>query len=162
MGNESRRRLVTCLCFLFLGVLIGISIDAKFRPNHIRFWVNPVQDLSLIFVPGDTIEWYQLSTGKRIGITFWGGSPCVGPTNPCLITNIPITATYYYTCLAPDGTNCSDPQGGHVSGTQLEVPGFFTKISDLIGHIFSRSPTPGSPEATQNMASTPPAGQAEI
>ena len=152
MPSESRNPLGLCLCFLFLGILIGISIDAAFRPNHIRLWVNPVQDLSLRFVPGDTVEWYQLSTGKPIGITFWGGSPCVGAFNPCIIKNIPKTATYYYTCMAADGTICNDPQGGPISSTQdLEALSFFTKISDLVRnvfapltHILSHSPQPGS------------------
>lgn len=170
MPSESRKPVGLCLCFLILGVLIGISIDAEFRPNHILFWVNPVQDLSLRFVPGDTIEWYQVGTGEPVGISFWGGSPCVGGSNPCTIKNIPDTATYYYTCTASDGTTCNDPQGGPISSTQrLEATGFFTKISDLIRNIFAplthilgHSPRPGSPEATQKMASTAATGQAKI
>jgi hypothetical protein len=164
MDSESRKRLIIRLCFLFLGIFIGISIDAEFRPNRIQFWINPVQDLSLRFVAGDTIEWYQLSTGEPMGITFWGGSPCVGTSNPCVIKSIPPTATYYYTCTASDGTTCNDPQGGPVTGTQrLEAPGFFSKISDLIEnifapliHIFSHSPKAGFAAAKATPAATYP------
>jgi hypothetical protein len=170
MTSESRKCLALCLCFLFLGVLIGISIDAKFRPNHIRFWVNAGQDLSLVFLPGDTIEWRKLTkntlweSAPVETITFPGSMPCVdGNTNPCIVDKIPETTTYYYTCTAADGTNCNDPQGGPISATQgLEGPGFFTRIFDLIQnivasfrHIFSHSPKPGTPgAATQNSASS--------
>jgi hypothetical protein len=164
MPNESRKCSALCLYFLFIGVLIGISIDAEFRPNHIRFWVNGIQDLSFAPQPGDKIEWFRLSTGKPMNITFWGGSPCVGAFNPCIVGNIPKTTTYLYSCKAADDANfnCLDPQGGPRSGTQgLEDPGFFIKIFDLIenifahfSQIFSRSPQPGTPEATQNSGSS--------
>jgi hypothetical protein len=173
MPSQSRKCLALCLCFLLLGVLIGISIDTEFRPNHVRFWVNAGQDLSLRFLPGDTIEWYQLTSGDPIPvtITFPGSMPCVdGKTNPCIVDKIPEKATYYYTCTAADGTNCNDPQGGPISATQgLEGPGFFTRIFDLIQniffsftHIFSHPPKPGTPGAMQNSASSVATGQAKI
>lgn len=178
--SESRKRLSLCLCFLFLGILIGISFDAEFRPNHLLFWVNVGQDLSLRFQPGDTIEWKQLSNNKPMNITFPGSMPCVGGiTNPCVIDNIPKTATYYYTCTGAVDASfvCNDPQGGPVSVTGEQLyPGFFTKIFDLIhnvlapvSRIFGHSAHTSTPEvtqntpgATQNMADNIATGQAKI
>jgi hypothetical protein len=170
MPSESRKPLGLCLCFLFLGILIGISIDAEFRPNRIRFWVNDLNDLSFIPHQGDTIEWLRLSTDTPMKITFWGASPCVdGITNPCTIGDIPKSTIYTYSCTAQEDPTftCDDPQGGPMSSTQdlnstgrgPETTGSFTKISDLIRNIFaplthnlSHSPQPATPGATQNIA----------
>lgn len=173
MPSASRKCLALCLCSLFLGVLIGISIDAKFRPNRIRFWVNGVHDLSFITQPGDKIEWLSLSTGEPMNITFWGGSPCADTsTNPCRIGNIPDTSTYLYTCKATDDPNyiCIDPQGGPKSVTQgLPAPGFFIRIFDLIENIFALfsqifrpSSQPGTPAATQTRTGSIATDQAKI
>lgn len=172
MMSESRKRLSLCLCFLFLGVLVGISIDAEFRPNHIQFWVNPVQKLSVRLHPGDKIEWLELS-GQPMDITFWGGSPCVGAsTNPCTIGSIPTTATYLYTCKATDGTSfiCLDPSGGPISGTNgISGSSFFVKVFDLVQHvlalisqIFGHSLHPAAPGAMQNRAGVIATDQAKI
>ena len=172
MMSESRKRLSLCLCFLFLGVLVGISIDAKFRPNHIQFWVNPVQKLSVRLHPGDKIEWLELS-GKPMDITFWGGSPCVGAsTNPCTIGSIPTTATYLYTCKATDGTSfiCLDPSGGPISGTNgMRGPDLSVRLLDLmqnilalISRIFGHSLHPAAPGAMQNRAGVIATDQAKI
>jgi hypothetical protein len=163
MRSESRKCLLLCLCFLFLGVLVGISIDAEFRPNRIRFWVNDLNDLSFIPKPGDTIEWLRQSTSTRMKIKFWGPSPCVdGITNPCTIGKIPKSTIYTYSCKAKEDSTftCNDPQGGPMSSTQpLEDLGFFTRIFDLIenifasfGRIFKDSSQTGAPRTTQDIA----------
>jgi hypothetical protein len=142
MMSESRKRNSLCLCFLFLGILIGISFDAEFRPNHIRFWVNPIGNLSFIPEQGDTIEWYRLSADAPLmNIKFYGNAPCVGGTNPCTIADIPQTTVYTYSCSANDDPSftCNDPQGGPTSPTgDIEVVGFFVKVADLFRHIAGR------------------------
>jgi hypothetical protein len=173
MRSESRKCLLLCLCFLFLGVLVGISIDAELRPNRIRFWVNDLNDLSFIPKQGDTIEWLRQSTTTHMKIKFWGPSPCVnGITNPCTIGNIPKSTIYTYSCKAKEDTTftCNDPQGGPMSSTQpLEGPGFFAKISDLIenifallSNIFNHSPQTGTPGVTENIAGNTTTDQAKI
>jgi hypothetical protein len=179
MPSESHKPVGLCLCFLILGVLIGISIDAEFRPNHIRFWVNDLNNLSFIPHQGDTIEWFRLSTATPMKITFWGPSPCVGAFNPCTIGNIPKSTIYTYSCMAQEDPTftCNDPQGGPMSSTQSlnatgtgpEATGFFTKISDLIKnifasltHILSHSPQPATPSTTQNIAGDIATDQAKI
>jgi len=179
MPSLSRRSFGPHLCFLVLGVLIGIAIDAEFRPNHIQFWVNPVQKLSVRLQPGDKVEWLQQNT-KPMGITFWGGSPCIGKSfdngatsyQPCIIGNIPDSATYLYTCQAanPSSFICFDPQGGPRSGTTgLSDPTLSTKILDLVqrilalsSQIFGHSLSPGAPGTMQNGAGVIATGQQGI
>jgi len=127
MPRAPRRCFILCICFLVLGVLIGISIDAKFRPNHLRFWVTQVHEIAFATVPGDKIEWKDLKTKKPVKINFSDADPCRdGIHDPCKIMDVPEKATYYYTCEP----NCNDPQGGPGSVTQ-----FTDRISDLIENI---------------------------
>lgn len=170
MPSTTRKCLALCLCFLFLGVLIGISIDVKFRPNRMRFWVNGVNELSFFPQEGDKIEWFSLATGHLVNtISFPGDSPCVGTTtNPCKIANLPEGATYLYTCGPVGDPNfCFDPQGGPTSKTN--GVGFFTRIFDLIQNvfatfiqIFSPSPQPGAPRNTHNMTGGAATDQTKI
>ena len=172
MLSQSRKCSLLCLCFLLLGIIIGIAIDAEFRPNHIKFWVNLAGDLSLVFQPGDKIEWTQLENGKDMKINFQGPnsdpnrSPCSrGTSNPCIIGNIPAMATYYYTCTGADDVTfvCNDPQGGPGSVTNLEIKKnqytFRDKIFDLgrnvltdLSQIFGQSVQTGSPGAPPKTA----------
>lgn len=143
MLDSSRKSYVLSLGSLVLGILIGISIDAEFRPNHIQFWVNPINNLSLVFRPGDTVEWRQQSNNDLMNITFYGPGPCVGGNaNPCTIGNIPDSTIYTYSCAGAVDPNftCNDPQGGPKSVTQLggESPGFGVKIFDLVRNILAR------------------------
>jgi hypothetical protein len=156
MLDSSRKPYVLSLGSLVLGILIGISIDVAIRPNHIQFWVNPVQKLSVRLQPGDKVEWLK-QDGTPMGISFWGGSPCVGArTNPCTVGNIPDTATYLYTCkITQNGTSfvCLDPQGGPRSGTTgRSGPDFAVRLLDLIdrsvaliSQLFGHSLRPGAP-----------------
>jgi hypothetical protein len=144
MPITARKCLAFCLLFLFLGVLIGISIDVEFRPNHMRFWVNRVHELSFAPQEGDKIEWFKLDTGEYMKIAFWPptDSPCIGTsTNPCTIGNIPDTSTYLYSCSAEHDASyiCLDPQGGPKSTTNgIGIRYFFTRIFDLFEALFTR------------------------
>ena len=142
MPRASRQCFILCICFLIFGVLIGISIDAAFRPNHMRFWVTEVNEIAFAPSPGDKIEWFKVGTTEPMNITFWGGDPCfeshaapLGSVKACTIRDIPPKATYYYTCKATDDKSyvCNDPQGGPRSGTQLNS--FAIRLSDLIENI---------------------------
>jgi hypothetical protein len=168
MPSQSRKCFALCLCFLFVGVLIGIAIDAGLRPNHMLVWVNPVGDLSIAFKPGDTIEWKQFPSNTPVAIKFQGNvlPPCRKTTNPCTITDISDIATYYYSCTGTNGLVCNDPQGGPpppTGGLIFTLKSFIVRIVDLVnnvlallGQIFGYSPHASNPGATQNTPGNAP------
>jgi hypothetical protein len=87
--KKARRRLINycsgaCLCCLIIGFLIGVALDAKYRPNNILLYINPDGKESLSPLPGDIISFASnkdLSLSK-VNVTYTAGlAPC-DPTSP--------------------------------------------------------------------------------
>jgi hypothetical protein len=139
MPSLYRKSMALCICSLLIGILIGLSIDLRFRPNHIRIWVDDIQELSIAPQEGDIIEWLgHVNNDDHIKITFHGGSPCAGnPTdaNPCTIDDIKGLSTFLYDCKSSTVPTyvCNDPGVGPKSttGGRLQITGFLRNLVEL-------------------------------
>lgn len=162
-----------CLCCLIIGFLLGVAVDAKYRPNHILLYVNTDSKVSLSPKPGDIISWATKNDplGRNVKINYTAGlAPCKLDTSfpPPTCVYQPFDDgpdLYLFGCtLSSDPKTCFDPQyGPKCAGCgQLDSTSFAPLISEYywntLGWDLARlfNPVPKQPKAPQNLAE--PAG----
>jgi hypothetical protein len=107
-----------CLCCLILGFLLGVALDAKYRPNRILLYINADGKVSLSPKPGDIINFaaFDDETGANVKVSHTADLiPCDPKVPPPTCVYAPFTPgpdLYLFGCKSKDGTDCFDPQYG--------------------------------------------------
>jgi hypothetical protein len=173
--EKARRRLVkycstTCLCCLIIGFLLGVALDARYRPDNIRFNISSDSKISLMPKPGDIISFAAdkdpSGVAAKITMKYTAGiKPCksnIDSTDPTCVywpyKNGP--RLYLFGCtFGPNGTEkpCYDPQYGPkcnpCGGTGGNIPFptplpilhvVFWDIESLLGVVPSEQALPQS------------------
>jgi hypothetical protein len=106
---------------LIIGFLLGVALDAQYRPNNILLYINPDGKESLSPQPGDIISFASdkdLSVSK-VNVTYTADLiPCekYSPFPPSTCIYKPFAQgpdLYFFGCTyGPDNKHCYDPQYG--------------------------------------------------
>lgn len=163
------KAICTCLCCLIIGFLLGVALDAKYRPNHILLYINADSKVSISPRPGDIISWATKDDpyGKKITINYTAGlAPCkanTGIQTPCIFE--PLDGgpdLYLFGCtLSADPKTCFDPQYGpkctgcgqgtnYTSFPPLTFHDFWNTLGWDIARLIN--PVPTLRKAPQNLA----------
>jgi hypothetical protein len=144
--RDRLKSIAKALCLFFLGFAIGILVDARYRPNHIRFEVLNSKKMYVTPLEGDTLEWVgEGIKQKDMKIRFLGDAPCRNSPSfdgtSCRFQPVshnpdgsPDGSTYSYACPGLDKKSlCVDPGVGGGSRTG----GHIRLISDKLAFIAS-------------------------
>jgi hypothetical protein len=110
-----------CFCCFILGFLLGVALDAKYRPNHILLYINPDGKVSLSPHPGDIINFvaFDDKTGANVKVKYTANlAPCdksaaVAPPSTCVYAPFDSGPNLYlFGCTSAKGIPCFDPQYG--------------------------------------------------
>jgi hypothetical protein len=123
------------------GFVLGVGLDARYRPNHIVFEVQPDTKVNLAPYRGDIIEWKSSNPqSTSTGIRFFSSKvPCSEPNggNQCTFAPLTVPQVYLYDCaLDKTPSTCYDPGigpsstsgGGHAS----KFARFVQTIKDIV------------------------------
>ena len=107
-----------CLCCLILGFLLGVALDAKYRPNRILLYINADGKVSLSPKPGDIINFaaFDDETGANVKVSHTADLiPCDPSFLPPTCVYAPYTDgpdLYLFGCASAGNVPCFDPQYG--------------------------------------------------
>jgi hypothetical protein len=158
-----------CLFCLTVGFLLGVALDAKYRPNKILLFVNPDTKVSLMPQPGDTISWASpgYPHGQPVNINFTAKQiPCISNvSSPCIYDPIDQGPSLYLyactlnsapsTCFDPGigNTNTTGPPPGQVKFPKLTLKDFADTLVWDIERLFGG--LPALPRVSQNLSEFP-------
>jgi hypothetical protein len=152
---------------LIIGSLLGIAVDAKYRPNHILLYINADSKVSVSPQPGDTISFATDGnpTGTNIKINFTRDlRPCQPNSDlsdPTCVYAPYINGPnlYLYSCaLGQPPNSCYDPQlGPKCSGCPTPGPklNFVEVVLGDVKGLFGLLPRP---RLIPETPSVPPGG----
>jgi hypothetical protein len=119
---------IVAVCCLIAGFLLGVCLDAKYRPNTITLFLQDNGKLSVQPKVGDLISWVSYDNRYQPQINFlFNQSPCAKGSTPSACwydpTNTTAPISLYGCSLNGTPSVCADPGVGPRSGTGIELSG---------------------------------------